>query len=177
MKLSPARSDTLLQPRVLAHYGLVGPLMEASLGNSPIVYSNYPDGVDQPGVYHVTDVPLTHTKPLWLIHSQYAMSFFTWAPSLEDQDRLRFARVLIEGAGAPFDRVKRAAFVVRDVLRAKAGWRSVPLIDGGNGIALWIPLADEPHASPLRARLHELCGQAIAQNPDLISGEANTHGD
>jgi hypothetical protein len=177
MKLSPARSDTLLQPRVLAHYGLAGPLMEASLGNSPIVYSNYPDGVDQPGVYHVTDVPLTHTKLLWLIHSQYAMSFFTWAPSLEDPDRLRFARVLIEGAGAPFDRVKRAAFAVRDVLRAKAGWQSVPLIDGGNGIALWIPLADEPHAAPLRARLHELCGQAIAQNPDLISGEANTHGD
>jgi DNA primase len=177
MKLSPARSDTLLQPRVLAHYGLVGPLMEASLGNSPIVYSNYPDGVDQPGVYHVTEVPLTHTKLLWPIHSQYAMSFFTWAPSLEDQDRLRFARVLIEGAGAPFDRVKRAAFVVRDVLRAKAGWQSIPLIDGGNGIALWIPLADEPHAAPLRARLHELCGEAIAQNPDLISGEANTHGD
>jgi DNA primase len=177
MKLSPARSDTLLQPRVLAHYGLVGPLMEASLGNSPIVYSNYPDGVDQPGVYHVTEVPLTHPKLLWLIHSQYAMSFFTWAPSMEDPDRLRFARVLIEGAGAPFDRVKRAAVVVRDVLREKAGWQSIPLIDGGNGIALWIPLADIPHAAALRARLHELCGEAVAQSPDLISTEANTHGD
>jgi DNA primase len=177
MKLSPANSDTLLQPRVLAHYGLVGPLMEASLGNSPIVFADYPDGVDQPGVYHVTDVPLTHTKLLWLIHAKFALSFFTWAPSLADRDRLRFGRVLIEGTDLPFERVKRAALLVRDVLREKAGWECVPLIDGGDGIALWIPLADEPHAATLRARLHELCGEAIAREPSLISGEANTHGD
>jgi DNA primase len=177
MKTSPARSDRELQPRVLAHYGLVGPLMEASLGNSPIVFANYPDGFDKPAVYHVTPVPLTHTKLLWLIHAKYAMSFFTWAPLPEDEDRLRFGRVLVEGAGTGFDRVKRAASVVRDVLLEKAGWRCVPLIDGGNGIALWIPLADAPHAAPLRARLHELCGEAIARHPELISGEANTHGD
>ncbi len=177
MKTSPARSDTQLQPRVLAHYGLVGPLMEASLGNSPIVYSNYPDGLDKPAVYHVTQVPLTHTKLLWLIHAKYAMSFFTWAPLPEDDDRLRFGRVLLEGAGTGFDRVKRAAGVVRDVLLEKAGWQCVPLIDGGNGIALWIPLADAPNAAPLRSRLHQLCGEAIARCPELISGEANTHAD
>jgi DNA primase len=151
--------------------------MEASLANSPIVYSNYPDGLDKPAVYHVTQVPLTHTKLLWLIHAKYAMSFFTWAPLPEDDERLRFGRVLLEGAGTGFDRVKRAAAVVRDVLLEKAGWKCVPLIDGGNGIALWIPLADAPHAAPLRARLHELCGEAIARHPELISGEANTHAD
>jgi DNA primase len=177
MKLSPANSDTLLQPRVLAHYGLVGPLMEASLGNSPIVFASYPDGVDQPGVYHITEVPLTHTKLLWLIRAKFAMSFFTWAPSLEDPDRLRFGRILLEGAALPFERVRAAAMLVRSVLREEAGWECVPLIDGGDGIALWIPLADEPHAATLRARLHELCGVAIARQPSLISGEANTYGD
>ncbi len=177
MKTSPARSDTQLQPRVLAHYGLVGPLMEASLANSPIVYSNYPDGLDKPAVYHVTPVPLTHTKLLWLIHAKYAMSFFTWAPLPDDEDRLHFGRVLLEGGGTGFDRVKRAAVVVRDVLFEKAGWQCVPLIDGGNGIALWIPLADAPQAALLRARLHELCGEAILRHPELISGEANTHSD
>jgi DNA primase len=177
MKTSPVRSDTQLQPRVLAHYRLAGPLMEAGLANSPIVYSNYPDGLDKPAVYHVTPVPLTHTKLLWLIHAKYAMSFFTWAPLSDDDDRLRFGRVLLEGAGTGFDRVKRAATAVRDVLFEKAGWQCVPLVDGGNGIALWIPLADAPHAAPLRARLHELCGEAIARHPDLISGEANTYAD
>jgi DNA primase len=177
MEASTALSDTQLQPRVLAHYGLVGPLMEASLQNSPIVFANYPDGLDRPAVYHVTAVPLTHVKLLWLIHAKYAISFFTWAPLPEDPNRLRFGRILLEGGGTSFDRVKQAAIAMRDILIEKAGWHCVPLIDGGQGIALWIPLADAPQAQPLRTRLHELCGEAIVRHPDLISGEANTHAD
>jgi DNA primase len=177
MRSSPARSDTQLQARVLAHYGLVGPLMEASLLHSPIVFANYPEGLEEPAVHHITTVPFTQTKLPWLIHAKYAMSFFTWAPLAQDSDRLRFGRIVLDGHETSFERVKSAAIALRDVLREKAGWECVALIDGGNGMALWIPFADAPHAAVVRERLHELCGQAIARYPNVISGEANTHSD
>jgi hypothetical protein len=57
-------NDSALMPQVLAHYELVAPLIEASFAQTPIVFVNYPDGVDQSGVFHVTTVPLSAEKLL-----------------------------------------------------------------------------------------------------------------
>jgi DNA primase len=54
---------------------------------------------------------------------------------------------------------------------------AVPLLDGGTGIALWIPLADAPQAALLRVWLHKLCNRAEALHPDLVSTLYNTHHD
>ena len=66
---------------------------------------------------------------------------------------------------------------MRSLLFGAARLEAVPMIDGGSGIALWIPLADAPHAVPLRAWLHQLGAEAVAKHPDLISTEYNTRDD
>jgi DNA primase len=62
--------DTALMAQVLAHYELVAPLIEASFAATPIVFVNYPNGVDKDAVFHVTTVPLSVEKLLWLIHAE-----------------------------------------------------------------------------------------------------------
>ena len=69
MQRSPgATGDAAMQPRVLAHYRLVGSYIAAHLEGTPIVFRNYPDGnLDGDGVFHVTHVPLSVDKLLWFI--------------------------------------------------------------------------------------------------------------
>jgi DNA primase len=170
--------DVALLPRVLAHYYLAAPLIEASLSGAPIVYRNYPAGIDKEGAFHVTSVQLTAAKLLWLIHAKYAMEFYTWAPLADDEERLRFARILLQApSGVTFERVKLAALAMRALLFHDANLEAVPLLDGGAGMALWIPLADSPRAQPLREWLHQLAHRAATLHPDLISTEYNTHKD
>ncbi|HEY2475411.1 MAG TPA: hypothetical protein VGI19_11495 [Candidatus Cybelea sp.] len=180
MQSSPGAAwDAAMQLRVLAHYHLVGPYIAAHLEDTPIVFRNYPDGnLDGAGVFHVTHVPLSVNKLLWLIHAKFAVEFHTWAPLPGDDDRLQFARILLEAPPAmPFERAKLAALAVRALLFDRAKLEAIPLLDGGTGVALWIPLADAPHAAPLRAWLHVLANEAAARHPDLISTELNTHKD
>jgi DNA primase len=176
--LSGASNDAALMPRVLAYYELVAPLMETSLAGAPIVYRNYPGGLDMPGLFHVAPFGLDIKKLLWLIHAKYAIEFYSWASLPDDDDRLRFGRILLETPpGVDFVRVKRAALVLHDLLRNEWKLHAIPLVDGGSGIALWIPLADAPHATALRAWLHVVANRAAFLHPDLISTEPNTHDD
>ena len=46
MKLLTGVSDAALQTRVLAHYRRTAPLIERRLSGTPIVYANYPAGLD-----------------------------------------------------------------------------------------------------------------------------------
>jgi bifunctional non-homologous end joining protein LigD len=177
--LRGAPGDAAIQQRVLAHYRLVASYIAAHLEDTPIVFRNYPDGnLDAAGVFHVTHVPLSVNKLLWLIHAKYAVEFHSWAPLPGDDDRLQFARILLEAAPAiPFERTRLAALAVRALLFDRVKLEAIPLLDGGTGVALWVPLADAPHAAPLRAWLHVLANEAAAKHPDLISTELNTHKD
>jgi DNA primase len=171
-------SDLALMPQVLAHYQLVGPLIEASFAETPIVFANYPKGLDQQAYYHVTTVPLSVNKLLWLIHREYAIEFYTWAPMLLDVAALRFGRILIIAPpGVEFERVKLAALAIRALLFDVVKLEAIPLLDGGTGMALWIPFADAPQADVLRPWLHQLCNRAVALHPDLVSTAFNTHHD
>lgn len=179
-KLSGVAADAELRDRVLRHYRLVGPLIEAHLKNTPIVYRNYPGGLDTAGVFHVTSVPLSATKLLWCVHAKYAIEFHTWAPlpHAGDEERLRFARILLQAEPhIPFERTKLAALAMRAILFHDGAIEAIPLLDGGTGIALWIPLADAPQAAQLRHWLHAIADHAVEQHPDLISTELNTHHD
>ena len=170
--------DAAVLPRVLAHYRLTAPAIESSLGGTPIVFRNFPAGLERDGIFHPTAVPLTATKLLWCIHAKYAIEFYTWAPLPDDGDRLRFARLLLlPPQGVDFERIKLAALAVRALLFDRATLEAVPLLDGGSGMALWVPLADAPHAKPLREWLHGIANQAATLHPDLISTEVNTHND
>jgi hypothetical protein len=171
-------NDAAIMPQVLAHYRRVAPLLERSLHSTPIVYASYPNGLDKPPAFRVTPIELTEGKLLWLIHAKFAIEFYTWAPLPGADDRLQFARILLEARSeVAFERVKLAALAMRALLFSVAQLEAVPLIDGGGGIALWVPLADAPHAVSLRAWLHQLCAEAVAKHPDLVSTEYNTHDD
>ena len=130
-------SDAALIPRVLSHYHITAPLIEASI------------------------------------------EFYTWAPLPGDDDRLQYARILLmpPDDAIGFDRVKLAALAVRAMLFNEAKLEAVPLVDGGHGMALWIPLTDAPHAKPLREWLHGFINRVAAKHPDLVSTEPNTHHD
>ena len=170
--------DAAALPRVLAHYQLTAPLIEKALAGTPIVYRNYPGGIATPGLFHITGVPLSRNKLLWLVHAKFAMEFYTWAPTAEDEDRLRFGRVLLEPPqSVGFDRVKLAALAIRALLYDARGLEAIPMLDGGSGIALWIPFADAPHARELREWLTRLAHDAAAKHPDLLSTEVNVHKD
>jgi DNA primase len=171
-------SEAALMPDVLAHYRLVAPLIDATLSQTPIVFANYPNGVDKQRVFHVTTAPLSVDKLLWLIHAKYAIEFYTWAPTLLDVGALRFGRILLEAPqGVGFERVKLAALAMRALPFDVAKLEAVALLDGGAGMALWIPFADTPQAEPLRVWLYVLCKRAVALHPDLVSIAYNTHRD
>lgn len=171
-------TDIDVMPEVLAHYTLVGPLLEASFAGTPIVFANYPEGLDKPAHYHVTTVQLSVNKLLWLVHSEYAIEFFTWAPRLLDTAALRFGRIILAAPpGVAFERVKLAALAMRALLFDAAKLEAVPLIDGGTGMSLWIPFADAPQADVLRPWLHRLCNRAVALHRDLVSTAFNTRHD
>ncbi|MBV9028298.1 MAG: hypothetical protein JO311_06735 [Candidatus Eremiobacteraeota bacterium] len=164
---------------MLAHYHLVAPYIAARLEETPIVFRNYPNGdLQGKGVFHVTSVPLSVNKLLWLIHAKYAIEFHTWAPLPDDDNRLQFARLLLEAAPKiPFERTKLAALALRSLLFERNQLEAIANVDGGTGIALWVPLADAPHAVRLRLWLHAIANEAAARHPDLISTELNTHHD
>ena len=170
--------DDAVMPQVLAHYQLVGPLIEAALAKTPIVFANFPDGLTDPPRYHFTTVPLSVDKMLWLVHREYAIEFFTWAPALLNVAALHFGRILLLPAlGVDCQQVKLAALAIRALLFDVAKLEAVPLLDGGTGIALWIPFADKPQADTLRPWLHRLCTRAVALHPDLVPTAFNTHKD
>jgi DNA primase len=170
--------DAALMPHVLDHYRRVAPLIDASLSNTPIVFRHYPKGVDSDGAFHVTTVPLSANKLLWLVHAQYAIEFYTWAPAQLDCEALRFGRILLQApGGVAFERVKLAALAMRALLFDAAKLEAVALLDGGTGMALWIPFADAPHAGHLRPWLHDICNRAATLHPDLVSTAYNTHQD
>lgn len=78
-------NDAPPMEQVLAHYRLVGPLIDASLANTPIVFVNYPGGVDKDAVYHVDTVPLSVDKLLWLVTRKRRSSF---TPGRQDYSML-----------------------------------------------------------------------------------------
>ncbi len=65
--------DAAIMPRVLTHYHLTAPLIEASLSGAPIVFRNHPAGLEKDGVFHVTSFPLTANTLLRLVHAKYAI--------------------------------------------------------------------------------------------------------
>jgi hypothetical protein len=56
--------DAALMEEVLTYYRLVAPFIEASFAETPIVFANYPKGMDEKAHYHVTTVPLSVNKLL-----------------------------------------------------------------------------------------------------------------
>lgn len=77
MKDKNAKPDAAVLPRVLTHYNLTAPLIERHFGGAPIVYRNFPAGLETGGAFHRTPIPLTATKLLWCVHAKFALEPLT----------------------------------------------------------------------------------------------------
>jgi bifunctional non-homologous end joining protein LigD len=95
------------------------------------------------------------------------IEFHIWGSDrahLEQPDRIVFD--LDPDEGLPFMRVKDAAFFMRDVLGA-LGLRSLPLLSGGKGIHVVVPIRPEHDWPVIKDFAAELSHRLATDKPDL----------
>ena len=184
--------------RLSAHYARVGPLLESSLGRIPLVSASFPGGFDAPAQWHlalnhapsavatlqaqtatgVRTYLALHDKAMeWATHALGAVEFYSWSPRSDNPERLAFARILLEPAQSDVaqQRLHEATIAVRTALNTM-NIDAIALLDGGTGIALWVPFDDGPDYNAVRAWLHILAARVALAYPDLITTEPNTRG-
>lgn len=183
---------------VLEHYERAAPLIAANFPNAPLVAAYYPHGLEERPTYsgdwreplpesvsavHVETSSGKHRYPgcsentiLWLVHS-YAVGIQSWTPSARDPESVGFARLLLRPvAGADQMLLKEALLAVRTALFSRGnGLEAIPMLDGPDGAALFVPLSDAPTYEAVRGWLHELVGHAIEKHPTLLVGERHPH--
>lgn len=160
--------------------------------------ASYPGGFESPAQWHlslphpphaVATVRATtasgtrtyvalHDKTLeWAAHALGAVEFYSWSPRADDPQRLAFARILLEPAqnDVAKQRLHDAANAVRAELNA-LNLDAITLLDGGDGIALWIPFDDAPDYDAVRSWLHVFASKLALAHSDLLTTEPNTRG-
>jgi DNA primase len=141
----------------------------------PLIYSTYPSGLGDDGVYHksITDAPSTiatvHVMTstgshkyvrlnahnlTWLVAGRFAVELHSWSPALNDPQRAAFGRITLAPNGsARIDRVIASMELLRDAL-SNENLRSIAILDGFRGAAVWIPFDDAPGYARLGPWLH-----------------------
>lgn len=178
------------QRAIVAHYERVAPLIVANFPTIPLVFAYHPDGLDKDGTFSNLDgkhiphgvphVPVLtstgrHIYPgcaldtiLTYVHA-YADGVHAWTPTPLNPDAVAFARIQCKPiAGATPSQMREALITLRAIL-CKHGLDAIPLYEGTDA-ALFIPLADAPAYDFVRAWLHCLVNEAIAQQPQLLTG-------
>ena len=177
---------------IVTHVESITPLLAATFGAIPLVYVDYPDGLDKAAVFHnhldhgpatITTVDVQTSSGLhrfvalsahnvsWLVRGKFAVELQSWSPTANDPLRAAFARITLEPAGTA-GRVEatKAALLLRERLLALK-LDAIALLDGGTGYALWIPLAGGPNYADVNAWLHGFVAEAIATAPELMTTE------
>ncbi len=182
---------------LLAHYERVGPLLEASLGFVPLVAISYPHGDEMAAAYTfalqappatiaTVGVPrigangtaivapylgLTTHGMLWAVHRYGASAFGTWAPTEADPEAVRFARIVVSpGTHGGLAAVEFACLALRAGFEAR-GLRSVVLLDGLGGAALWFPLDDARPYDIVRGFFHDAVRAIAAAHPAVMTAD------
>jgi DNA primase len=158
--------------RVLAHYRIAAPIIEATFDLVKLVYRTYPQGLNKPGSFSAGDIPLTEPEEiLALIQEKGAVEFLTSAVVTE---RAEWAQVVLwPGRFASFERVKRAATIVGTLMAEMTRFTVIPVLDGKNGMALWMNLDGIRKKDGVRMWARRLCRDAVARNPELLTVDAD----
>jgi len=177
---------------VLGHYDRAAPLIVASFAGVPVVAAEYIDGVGGPAVFTASwHKPLPPSIPhidigpppaakryvavavnslLWLVHRN-AVGFGSWTPTPRDPERVGFARILLSRRnGATPEQLHEAMLALRSAL-SSSGAESIPVLDGVDGAALFIPFQDAPAYDAVRTWLHAVVASAVAAHPTLLTEE------
>lgn len=185
-----ARGLTELQrEHVVAHYLRAAPLMARDFPHVPVVGAWHDHGLGEPATFcggwpglpsavvrvHVRTESGTHLYPgldenaiAWLVDAG-AVGVLSWTPSSRDPQRVGFARVLLRQCGsAGEDQLKYAMLAMRtELLECRV--QAVPVLDGHEGAALFVPFADAPAYEDVRAWLHRVCNGAAEKHATLLT--------
>jgi DNA primase len=131
-----------------------------------------PEGVVRVGVVTASGrhwyPGLTEDGIGWLLDLG-AVGVLSWTPSAADHRRVGFARILLRRCGSAGEsELKYAMLALRTALQ-QVGLRAVPVLDGHQGAALFVPFADAPAYEDVRAWLHGLCNGAAEQHASLLT--------
>jgi len=194
-ELNAGRLSHPEQALVVAHYQLAAPLLEANFSHVPLVSSYHPQGLGTPPVFkqrwktgelpasmaavdvvshgeHHTYIALTENAVLWLAH-RGAVGMMSWTPSPRDPECVAYARILFQLSGtAKKEDLNYALLALRTLLR-ESRLEAIPMLDGHQGAALFVPFADIPLYDAMRAWLHSLCNRAAERHADLLTVAAH----
>jgi DNA primase len=72
------------------------------------------------------------------------------------------------------DQLKFAMLAVRTVL-VEVGIKSIAVLDGARGAALFVPFGDLPTYEAVRPWLHQIAEKVVARNAALVTTESTAH--
>jgi DNA primase len=185
-----ARALTELQrEHVVEHYLREAPLMARDFLGVPVVGAWHDHGLGEPATFsggwpglpsavvrvRVTTPSGAHWYPgldenaiAWLVDAG-AVGVLSWTPSPRDCERVGYARVLLRQCGSAGEQeLKYAMLTMRTVLQER-GLQAVPVLDGHEGAALFVPFADAPAYEDVRAWLHRICNGAAEKHAALLT--------
>lgn len=161
--------------RIRAHYGRAIPWLEKHFGGTPLIAVSFPTGWVGVPVFHKSFdalpasvetvavrtstgvhryVKLNAHTVTWVCAAHSAVELDGWGPTLDDPDRVAFARLVLSPHGSVTENaVFAGAHVLRETIEAQ-GLDAIVVLDGFRGLTLWIPFADGPgydRVAPLRA--------------------------
>ena len=181
---------------ILTHYERALAFIVECFPLAPIVPTYYPNGLDTHAVYgsstheavpkaaHIVEVgdasnphhyiSVEENSLLWLVH-RGAIGFESWTPSPRDPESVGYARICLKPrGGATQDHLALAMLGLRTVLFDR-GAEAVPVLNGTDGAALFIPFNDCPTYDAVREWLHGVAAQAVERNPQLMTTDTHDH--
>lgn len=178
---------------VVAHYQRAAPLLQANFMNMPLVSSYHIDGLGKPPRFHETWKPphlLPHTMSrvdvvsargthhtylgltvnavLWLAH-RGAVGMLSWTPSPCDPQCVGYARILLRRSNKATEEVLKYALLALRTMLQECGLQAIPVLDGHDGAALFVPFGDLPLYADVREWLHGLCRRAVTRHAALLT--------
>jgi DNA primase len=123
------------------------------------------------GEHHLY-LALTDNAVLWLAH-RGAVGMLSWTPSPRDPACVGYARILLRRCNAATEAdLKSALEALRAMLR-ESRLEGIPVLDGHDGAALFVPFGDIPLYDAVRQWLHALCKHAVERHTELLTDAAD----
>ncbi len=105
---------------------------------------------------------------LWLAH-RGAVGMLSWTPSPRDPGCVGYARILLRRCNAASEADLKAALEALRAMLRESRLEAIPVLDGHDGAALFVPFGDIPLYDAVREWLHAFCKRAVAQHTGLLT--------
>ncbi len=192
--------DGITKLDLARYYQRMAPVMLRYVRDRPLTLRPFPDGVASPAFY-LKDKP--RGAPGWIqtfadragstgemVHFVVAtdarvliwaaqfnsVEIHPWLSRVQQPDRPDWAVVDLDPfEGTSWERVSKAAFLVRDALDA-LGLRSFPKLTGQTGVHVLVPLEPRSTFAQVREVFEVLAGDLSAAHPELLTTDYQVKG-